>query len=407
MSNLIRLFLQTFTLLSIAVFLTGCDTTMFTPLSALNSPFAQPIPENQHTVAEMTIAPQSELVLQNALPFYQNAVNNPWPMITANVKWKPGLKNHWVLVLRERLKATHDLNPDDDSGLAIYDKSLIRAVKHFQARNGLTADGIVGKATLYELNIPPAERLHQIEVNIERFIKLSRQLGDRYIMVNIPDYRLYLVDHGMTLLTMKAVVGKPERPTPELSGTVRRLVLNPYWNVPQTIADKDIVPKVLQNPDYLDDNHIRIFDRQEDDATELGRNEVDWREAEVSGFPYHLRQEPGNDNALGLVKFEFPNTKDIYLHDTPAKNLFAENKRAFSSGCIRLEKPFELVSYLMEPDGDWDEDTMEEILDSGKTRYIKIPTPTKIVITYLTVWADDNGNLQFRDDIYGWDNLIE
>jgi len=402
-----RNFLLPFTLLCISLGLTGCDTTMFTTLSALHEQFSQPIPGAQVHLAQMTIDPQSYQQLQQALPLYEKAVRNPWPIIPDKVKWKPGLKNPFVFALRERLRATRDLKGEEDTQLMIYDKSLMRAVRHFQSRNGLKPDGIIGKATLFELNISPIDRLHQIEVNIERFIKISRQLAnDRYVIVNIPDYRLFLVEHGMTVLTMKAVVGKPERPTPEMSSKIMRLVFNPYWNVPQTIADHDIVPKVLRNPDYLEDNHIRIFNRQEDDAVPMGQDQVDWREALHSGFPYHLRQEPGNDNALGLVKFEFPNSEDIYLHDTPAKNLFDQEKRAYSSGCIRLEKPFELVNYLMEPDVDLNEVALDEILEKGKTRYIKIPKPTKIIITYLTVWADENGTLQFRDDIYGWDNAI-
>ncbi|HEX2548780.1 MAG TPA: L,D-transpeptidase family protein, partial [Gammaproteobacteria bacterium] len=163
---------------------------------------------------------------------------------------------------------------------------------------------------------------------------------------------------------------------------------------------------ILKNPNYLDQMHIRIFDRQVDDAYEITPEEIDWQNASVEGFQYHFRQDPGSENALGLIKFEFPNSSDIYMHDTPARNLFSQPRRAFSSGCIRLERPYDLAFYLMKNDPDWSEDKLESYLNSGITKYIKVTNPTRVIITYLTSWVDEDGNLQFRDDVYGWDNSV-
>jgi murein L,D-transpeptidase YcbB/YkuD len=344
-------------------------------------------------------------LLQQVLPIYQEAVLHPWPTISSNAKLKPGLKSTNVLALRGRLKATGELKPEDDRGLTLYDEKVTEAVKQFQLNHGLEPIGSVGPKTLAELNVSPADRLRQIEINISRWSKLSHELGNRYIMVNVPDYRLQVVENGTIVLSMKAIVGKPERPTPEVSSTVTRVVFNPYWNVPQKLADEDIVPKVINNPNYLNEMHIEILDQQTDDATIINPDEVDWQSAEENGFPYHFRQEPGDENALGLVKFEFDNSHNVYLHDTPAKDLFDQSKRDFSSGCIRLEKPFELANYLMKADPNWDEERMQEILEAGKTSYIKASMPTDIIITYLTAWVDDAGNIQFRDDIYLEDTM--
>lgn len=378
-------------------------------LAYFNFAMAEPLPPfelaTEPESPPISLAEKNLEQLQNALPTYENAAAHPWATITTDEKLKRGMKDVAVLALRGHLKTTGDLKPEDDTGLALYDSKVMKAVKHFQERHGLSPDGVVGPATLYELNIPAEERLQQIQINISRWAKLASDLKDRYIMVNVPDYHLDLIDNGVKVLSMKAVVGKPERPTPELISTVTRMVLNPYWNVPKLIAQEDIVPKVVNNPDYLNDMHIRIFDRQDDDAIEISPQDIDWYTAEIDGFQYHLRQDPGNDNALGLVKFEFPNTSDVYMHDTPAKNLFDQDKRAYSSGCIRLERPFDLASYLMQDDPEWSNDIILQILDTHKTKYIKVSKPTQIVITYLTTWVDDDGNLQFRDDIYGLDGI--
>jgi L,D-transpeptidase YcbB len=388
-----RLFMRLLAILILAIILSSCtSTTIQTSRPTAN-------------MTTLSLADKNYEQLQKTLPIYQEAVLHPWAELPPHARLKPGSKNINVLALRGRLKATGELKQEDDHGLTLYDKQLTEAVKRFQLNHGLEPTGSVGPATLAELNITPADRLKQIQVNMVRWSKLSHELGNRYIMINVPDYRLQVVENGSIVLSMKAIVGKPERPTPEVSSIVTRVVFNPDWNVPKTIADEDIVPKVLNNPNYLNEMHIDILDRQTDDAIMINPDEIDWQSAEENGFPYHFRQEPGNNNALGLVKFEFENSHDVYLHDTPAKDLFDKNKRDFSSGCIRLEKPFELANYLMKSDPTWDDERMQEILDTGRTSYVKASMPTEIVITYLTAWVDEAGNIQFRDDIYLEDSL--
>lgn len=392
MSNQYRLFIQLSIILGVLI-LTVSQATRASPV------------ELAPDFSSLSIADKNYAALQQALPMYENAVANPWATIPFNTKLKPGAKNLAVLALRGRLIATGDLISNHQRGFTVYDDDVVQAVKHFQSCHGLKPDGIVGAATLYELNIPPEQRLQQIQTNMNRWAKLSTELGNRYIMVNIPAYQLDLVDNGQRILTMKAIVGKPTRPTPELSSTVTRIVFNPYWNIPKMIAQEDIVPKAIEDPSYLDNMGIKIFDRQDNDSYQINSDEIDWNIAQYEGLHYHLRQNPGNNNALGLVKFEFQNTEDIYMHDTPAKNLFERDKRAYSSGCIRLEKPFDLVAYLMQDNLEWSDDRVQAILSEGKTKYIKVSKPTKVIITYVTTWVDDGGNLQFRDDLYGLDGI--
>lgn len=358
----------------------------------------------QHTLSS-SLAARNYITLQQSIALYEKAINHPWPIISPRSGLlKPGMKNHAVFALRQRLLATGELKYDDPLEASTFDENLTSAVMAFQSTHGLNPDGVVGASTLAQLNISPAQRITQIEVNMARWSKLAGHLGNNYIMVNVPAYTMDLVENGATVLSMKAIVGKPTRPTPEIESTITRIVLNPYWNVPKLIAQKDIVPKILNDPNYLDEMNIKILNRDdEDDSSEIDPSEIDWQEAEDSGFRYHFRQEPGENNALGLVKFEFQNSHDIYMHDTPAKELFDADKRDFSSGCIRLERPFELVSLLMQGSQNWSEEREQSILEEGKTSYIKIPHPIPVIIAYLTVFVDDQGQLQFRDDIYGWD----
>lgn len=355
--------------------------------------------------ANMSLAEKNYMQLREILPLYQDAVMHPWPIIPeTNKKLKVGVRNSAVILLRERLKATHDLPEYYDRDDNLFDRSLAQAVKAFQTRNGLTADGIVGKMTLQQLNVPPDIRLKQIVINMQRWMSLAHRLNGRFIMVNVPDYELYAYDNNEKILTMKAIVGKPGAETPELQSQISRLVFNPYWNVPTKIAQNEIVKKVREDPGYLDSMRLKILKTDGDNAKEIDQDQIDWRSAQVDGFPYRFRQEPGLDNSLGIVKFEFQNAHDVYLHDTPAKELFNQEDRALSHGCVRLEDPLALVDFLMNGSPDWDDERIQEIIGSDKTKYVKVYRPTPIVITYITAWVDDSGAINFRNDIYGKDN---
>jgi len=347
---------------------------------------------NSYQTITPSIAAKTYTRLQELVPLYENAVAHPWPVISRHSSPND---------LRERLQATGELKEANNNytNSEDYDEALENAIAHFQSCHGLTPDGVVGPDTRAELNIPPEQRLNQLRVNLSRWAKLANELGNRYIMVNIPAYELNVVENGITVLSMKAIVGKTTRPTPEIDSRVTRVIFNPYWNVPRLIAQKDILPKIIKDPGYLEEMNIKVINREEDSATEINPDAIDWQSALETGFKYHFRQDPGENNALGLVKFEFQNSHNIYMHDTPAKDLFMSEKRAFSSGCIRLEKPFDLASYLMKDHPSWDSDYVSHILEIGKTSYIKI-TPIPVIITYLTLWVDDNNDIQSRADIY-------
>lgn len=350
-----------------------------------------------------SIAARNYAALQQTLAIYENASSHPLPVISSKIL-KPGMKSISVMAVRSRLEATGEYHNDSNQNLDTYDDNLVNAVMAFQANHGLNPDGVIGSDTRNELNVPIAQRITQIEVNMARWAKLASQLGDSYIMVNVPAYKMDLIENGNVVLSMKAIVGKPTRPTPEIESTVTRIVFNPYWNVPKLIAQKDIIPKIINDPGYLDEMNIKIINRDdESDSYEINASDIDWQEAEMDGFKYHFRQEPGENNALGLVKFEFENSHDVYMHDTPAKELFDAEKRDFSSGCIRLERPFDLVSYLMASNANWSDERFQSIMEEGKTSYIKLARPMPVVIAYLTAWVDENGQLQFRNDVYGWD----
>lgn len=343
-------------------------------------------------------------LLNQSLTLYQNAAKyNVEELPSEPHLLKVGMKGNSILLLREHLRMTGDLAEENDQGGSHFDRDLAHAVKNFQDRHGLKADGVVGGDTRVQINVPPEIRLRQIAVNMQRWADLSNKLGNRFIIVNIPDFHMYLIENDKTVLMLRAIVGKPDLQTPELASKITRVVFNPYWNIPNKIAQNDIIPKMLQDPSYLYRMHIRAFRSQEDDSPELNPSRINWQAA-ANGFNYFLRQEPGADNALGLVKFEFQNSHDVYMHDTSAKTLFEKDIRDFSHGCIRLENPFALVEYLMKDDPHWNNDRIQRVLERGKTTYVKLSHPIPIFITYITAWVDQEGRVNFRDDLYQLDD---
>jgi murein L,D-transpeptidase YcbB/YkuD len=397
MSNHFGLFMRQGALVTLLLF---TQTTALAAVSEIVTP--APAPNNYASRNYDRLAAQ--------LPYYQDAAEHPdkypWPIIpNAKRILRPGEHDGLVLLLRQRLQTTRDLVNTNSKSL-LFDKELAQAVKVFQARHGLTADAIVGADTLAALNVTPDIRARQIQINMQRFAQLAGDVGDRFVMVNIPEYQLHLVEDNHEVLTMKVIVGKPTRETPELVSDINRLEFNPHWSVPHMIAQNDIVPKVIENPSYLNENKIRVYNNQENDAYEMSSYDVDWRDAQENGFQYHLRQDPGIKNALGLVKFEFQNSHDVYLHDTPAKDLFNKDKRDFSSGCIRLEKPFALVAYLTQNDTRMDSNKVRTTLETKHTTYFSLRNPIPIYITYITAWVSDDGVVHFADDVYDKDMLL-
>lgn len=331
--------------------------------------------------------------------------NGGWSKVWIKKILKRGDSGVQVSDLRERLIASDDLVEDKKEDINIFDLALEQAVIGFQRRHGLNADGIVGPMTVEAINVPLESRIRQIEFNLERMRWTSRNLGHRYIIVNIAGFQLDVIENGSTIMSMDVIVGKPYWHTPVLSETMTYIVLNPSWNIPSSIAKEEILPAIQEDPDYLKKRNIKIFSDFSDNATEINPGTVRWFEMTEDDFNYKLLQEPGPSNPLGKIKFIFPNKYNVYLHDTPGKGLFSKNIRSFSHGCIRIEKPLELAEYLLS-NNHYSREKILSVIKDQKQQLIPLAEPVRIHLVYHTAWVDSQGTLQFRDDIYGRDERL-
>jgi len=331
-----------------------------------------------------------------------------WPQVPAGAALRPGQRDPRSLDLRQRLYISGDLTseemPDD---ITLYDDPLIAAVQHFQRRHGLKPDGLVGRQTLRALNRPVEDRLRQVELNLERWRWLPRDLGNRHIVVNTADFSLKAVENERTVLSMRVVVGRPARRTPVFSSRMTYLVFNPYWTVPRTIAVEDILPRLGHDADYLTRQGIKVFAGWQAGGLDMDPKLVNWPAYSADHFPFRLRQEPGPLNPLGQIKFMFPNKFDVYLHDTPNRSLFHRVQRDFSSGCIRVEDAVGLAAFLLGDPQRWSPQKIREALKTGTRQVHFIPHPLKVHLLYMTTWVDRSGVLQFRDDIYDRDRDLD
>jgi murein L,D-transpeptidase YcbB/YkuD len=341
--------------------------------------------------------------LRKALKQYETIdQSGGWPTIGPGPTLRVGDRGARVDALVKRLKKTGDLYSDAPTARLGYDTVIEAAVKRFQRRHGLTADGLVGTRTRAELNIPPERRITQLQLNMERLRWVPDSIGERYLMVNIPAFALHVVDAAKRIDTMRVIVGKTRRQTPIMSGNMTYLEFNPYWNIPRKIARRDILPKVIGDPAYLVRQGIRIFDSWDRQAREVDAASIPWEQISTRHFPYRLRQDPSDVNALGQVKFIFPNHRSVYIHDTPGKTLFDRPQRSFSSGCIRVETPLALARHLLSEQG-WDRDRIEATIARGKRKTVVLERPVPVHLVYFTTWVDADGTVNFREDIYGRD----
>lgn len=329
-----------------------------------------------------------------------------WPRIPTGSKLKIGDRNENVILLRKRLNISGDLNASPNEDLTEVDDALESAVRHFQERNGLVVDGVVGPSTIKALNVSARERLQQILINLERWRLLPRELGERYIEVNVPDFRLKVIEKGEVVKTMRVVVGRKNRPTPMLAGRVTHLKINPYWTIPPGIAKRDLLPKIRKDSSYLKRQKIKVFENWKATAAELDPLKIDWNQVGEDYFPFKLRQEPDHNNALGQIKFMFPNKLSVYLHDTPAKELFNRRQRSFSSGCVRVERPLELAAYLLDGNSGWDWRKIIGILEKGEPTSVYLRKSVPVYLLYWTAWVEDKETVHFREDIYGRDQAL-
>lgn len=318
---------------------------------------------------------------------------------------KPGASGAAVVALRQRLAAGGHLDAAEPPSNRV-DGELEAAVKSFQNLHGITATGIVDAATLAALNVPIDRRIRQVALNLQRWRWMPDDLGDSYFMVNIPQFMLVARDHGKLVMDIRVVVGRPGHNTPIFSDEMETVVLSPYWNIPDSIAEGETVPAVAKDPGYLERQNIEVLRRSGDEVTVVKASEVDWDDA---GALEELvfRQRPGAKNALGHVKFLFPNSYNVYLHDTPADDLFAKPGRAFSHGCVRVEEPEKLAKYVLRDFPEWDEPRLFAAMQSGVEKHVKLKQKVPVHIVYFTSWVNDNGGLHFQPDIYRYDRLEE
>ncbi len=330
-----------------------------------------------------------------------------WPQISSGETLAEEAEGQRVAQLINNLAARNYLDPEKIEADNYFDQNLKRAVVRYQLDNGLKADGVVGNKTLKALNVSKDQRIKQLIINMERWRWLPENLGSRYIYVNIADYNLKLYEDNQVIMEMKTIVGQEQRSTPVFSDTIKYLVINPYWYVPKSIAAKDKLPLIRKDYTYLKENNYSLFKYTANNKLEeINPAAVNWSNINKNNFNYLLRQNPGDQNALGRVKFMFPNRFSIYLHDTPGKYLFSETERSFSSGCIRIEKPIDLAEYLLRDQEEWKREKIEAEMTKDREKTIYLKNPIKIYLQYNTAWVDSLGNLNFREDIYNRDQKI-
>jgi murein L,D-transpeptidase YcbB/YkuD len=346
--------------------------------------------------------------LQVKLSKYRNIkAEGGWGKVPIRGILKAGNIRKAVPLLRERLRITGDYTSCEDKRESnVYDKCLQKAVKSFQARHGLNTDGAVGKGTLRVLNQTVETRITTMLLNLDRIKWLKKRTEKRRVIINIPDFTLHFEEDGKLRQSIRTVVGKPKNPTPIFSNMVKTIVLNPYWNLPNSIIQKEMIPKLLKNPNAMVKEGIEIRNGWKKDAALVNPSTIDWAAYRYSKHvPFRFAQVPGNRNALGKLKFLFPNKYAVYMHDTPSKHLFKRNKRAFSHGCIRLQKPRELLKTFASFNDNIDFKKSQEILKGKKKTYFSLKKQVPVDVIYLTSWVDYEGKLQFRNDIYGYDKM--
>ncbi|RLK51666.1 murein L,D-transpeptidase YcbB/YkuD [Alkalispirillum mobile] len=330
-----------------------------------------------------------------------------YPRLAIGPTLRAGDRDDRVRTLREQLYLLGDIG-EAPATVAdeLFDEALEAAVRRFQRRHGLQEDGLVGPRTLAALNIHPSRRAEQLRVNMERARWMPRDLGERYILVNIAGFSMTVYDQGEAVINQRVVVGRDYRRTPVFTGRMTYLVLNPAWEVPHSLATRDILPQIQRDPDHLERMGFRVLQGWGEAERVIDPETVDWDSLSRRHFPYRLRQLPGPQNAMGQVKFMFPNRHNVYLHDTPARELFDQPRRAFSSGCIRIERPLELAAWLLRDHPDWSAEAIDRALErgrGGRERTVSLPRSIPVHLQYWTAWADQDGTLHFREDLYDRD----
>ncbi|WP_028034593.1 murein L,D-transpeptidase [Chelativorans sp. J32] len=349
------------------------------------------------------LSPETASYVEQAIVAYSNIVaSGGWPMVPATKKLQLGVIDPDVEVLRRRLMVSGDLSPRAGMSPA-FDSYVDEALKRFQVRHGLPADGVTGRYTFSSMNVSAPVRLGQLQTNLGRLREMTtKPLGQRFVMVNIPAAQIEAVENGRVVSRHTAVVGKIDRQTPVLSSKINEIILNPYWNAPVSIVRKDIIPLMRKDPNYLTNNNIRMI---APDGREVDPLTVDWSTEEAA--KYRFRQDPGKINAMASVKINFPNQHAVYMHDTPQQNLFRDQERFHSSGCVRVQNVRDLVAWILRDTPGWDRRQIETTIQSQEDIHINVAEPVPVYFSYVSAWSTGDGVVHFRDDIYGFDGAAE
>jgi murein L,D-transpeptidase YcbB/YkuD len=346
-------------------------------------------------------APETAAHTEQAIMAYQNIVaQGGWPNMPADKKLKLGVIDPQVEILRRRLMVSGDLSPSAGMSNA-FDSYVDSALKRFQGRHGLPADGATGRYTYAAMNVPANVRLMQLQTNLVRLKTMQEALKERYVMVNIPAAQIEAVENGRVVQRNTAVVGKVDRQSPILYSKINEVIFNPYWNAPESIVRKDIIPLMRKDPEYLTKNFIRILDSK---GNEIDPLTIDWSTEEAAKLRF--RQDPGKINAMASVKINFPNPHAVYMHDTPQQTLFTENERFHSSGCVRVQNVRDLVTWILQGTEGWNRQRFEQQIQTGDNTPVKVGSPPAVHFTYVSAWAADDV-VHLRDDIYGKDGAEE
>jgi L,D-transpeptidase YcbB len=325
-----------------------------------------------------------KLLKEKLETYYTIAKQGGWPQITGAAKQlKKGISSPDIVILKKRLQFTNDMAADTTP---VFNETLESGIKNFQIRFGYTPTGILTDGQIKDMNVPVVNRIQQLLINMGRMQWMISEPKGQMIVVNIPEFILHVKDGSKKVFDMNVVVGKEGHNTMMFTGNLNQVVFSPYWNLPKSIIKKEILPVMERNSNYLASHHMEITGNE-------------------GGLPV-IRQLPGDDNSLGKVKFLFPNSFNIYFHDTPAKSLFDKDKRAYSHGCIRLSDPVKMANYVLKDNAEWNAESIDSAMNSKEEKYAKVKKPIPVLITYYTAWVDENGLLHFADDIYGHDKNI-
>jgi len=336
--------------------------------------------------------------LKKQLAFFKTLLTKKWPVIKFKITIHPNDTLEDVIQIRKKLNTLGYSIKDTIS--PVYDIALKIEVQKFQNQHGLNDDGSIGKLTMDAFNLSPASRVNQIIANLERMRWMPANMPERRIEVNIADYKMLVINGKDTVISSRAIVGKSYRKTPVFNSTMTYLVVCPTWVVPPTILANDVLPELKKGSGYLTKKNMKIISYS---GQTIPYSSINWSSISASNFPYMIRQSSGPDNALGNIKFMFPNEYNVYIHDTPSRELFDKDSRAFSSGCIRIQKPIELALYLLADKPEWTEARLKEVIASNKEQTLRLSEGMPVYITYFTAWATEKNHFHFRTDLYNRD----